>query len=443
MIIRVGMVSLGCSKNRVDSEEILGELTARGAVPVSDPAEAEVIIINTCGFIESAKTDSLDTVFEMAKYKDTGDCRLLVVCGCLTERYYDELKAELPEADLIWGVKDHKGLAEAIEQRISDEIEPSSPACAPQRVLTTPPYRAYLRIADGCDNRCTYCAIPLIRGGRVSYPMERLIDEARALAEGGVTELTVIAQDTSAYGIDLYGEPRLAELLTELANIEKLHWVRLLYTYPNTVDEKLIDTISSNPKLCSYIDMPIQHINAELLRAMNRHGSAEHIRYITDYIRKADPDFILRTTAIVGFPGETEEQFGELLNFFEEHPYDRLGAFTYSPEDGTPAAKMDGQIPERVKMRRYDRLMRRQMAVSLEANRRRIGSVCEVLVDEIEGRTAYCRSYAEAPEVDGFIRVNIPEGVTLNCGDYVPVRITGAEVYDLDAEMILDREDSI
>ena len=434
MGFRVGMVSLGCSKNRVDSEEILGELTARGAEPVSDPAEAEVIIVNTCGFIESAKTDSLDTVFEMAGYKDTGDCVLLVVCGCLSERYYDELKAELPEADLIWGVKDHKGLAEAIEQRMTGRIAP--PACAPFRVLTTPPYRAYLRIADGCDNRCTYCAIPLIRGGRVSYPMEQLIAEARGLAENGVTELTVIAQDTSAYGIDLYGEPRLAELLTELANIEKLHWVRLLYTYPNTVDEKLVDTISRNPKLCSYIDMPIQHINPELLRAMNRHGSAEHIRYITDYIRRSDPDFILRTTAILGFPGETEEQFEELLRFFEEHPYDRLGAFTYSPEDGTPAAQMDGQLPERVKKRRYDKLMRRQMAVSLEANRRRIGSVCEVLVDGIEGDTAFCRSYAEAAEVDGFIKVRIPEGAALQCGDYVFVRITGAEVYDLDAELI-------
>ena len=431
--VKIGTVSLGCSKNRVDTEEILGELFARGAVLVADPAEAEVIIVNTCGFIESAKTDSLDAVFEMAGFKETGSCRLLVVCGCLTERYYDELKAELPEADLIWGVKDHAGLAEAIEQRITGEI--SSVKCAPVRMITTPPYRAYLRIADGCDNRCTYCAIPLIRGGRVSRPMEELIEEANELAERGVTELTVIAQDTSAYGIDLYGEPRLAELLTRLAEIEKLHWVRLLYTYPNTVDEKLIDTIRANPKICNYIDMPIQHINAELLRAMNRHGSAEHIRYITDHIRNADPDFILRTTAIVGFPGETEEQFKELLTFFEEHPYDRVGAFTYSAEDGTPAAAFEGQLPEKVKQRRYNTLMKRQMAVSLAANRRRIGSVCEVLVDETDGETAFCRSYAEAPEVDGFIKVKLPEG-GLTPGNYVFVRITGAETYDLTAELI-------
>ena len=438
MRFTVGMVSLGCSKNRVDSEEILGELALRGGTAVSDPAEAEVMIVNTCGFIESAKVDSLDTVFEMARYKVTGACRLFVVCGCLSERYYNELQEELPEADLIWGVKDHRGLAEAIEQRLSGEI--SSPGCAAARVLTTPPYRAYLRIADGCDNRCTYCAIPLIRGGRVSVPMEQLIEEARCLAERGVTELTVIAQDTSAYGIDLYGEPRLAELLTELSKIEKLHWVRLLYTYPNTVDKKLIDTISSNPKLCNYIDMPIQHINSRLLSAMNRHGSAQHIREITDYIRKANPDFILRTTAIVGFPGETDEEFEELMEFFREHPYDRLGAFTYSPEDGTPAAEMDCQIDEKLKQRRLDRLMRQQRNISFAANKARIGKVYEVLVEEVKGGVAYCRSYAEAAEVDGFIKVKLTEAekqIAENggyVGHYGFVEITGAEAYDLHAE---------
>ena len=431
--IKVGAVSLGCSKNRVDSEEILGELAARGFVPVSDPEEAEVILINTCGFIESAKVDSLDTIFEMARYKAEGACRLLVVCGCLSERYYDELQAELPEADLIWGVKDHRGLAEAIEQRMTGDI--SMPCKKAARVLSTPPYRAYLRIADGCDNRCTYCAIPLIRGGRVSVPMEKLIAEAEELAEGGVTELTVIAQDTSAYGMDLYGEPRLAELLKALAGIEKLHWVRLLYTYPNTVDKKLIDTIRTEPKICNYIDMPIQHINARLLTAMNRHGSAEHIREITDHIRASDPDFILRTTAIVGFPGETDEEFEELMRFFREHPYDRLGAFTYSPEDGTPAAQMPDQIPEAVKQRRFDRLMRQQMRISYEANRARIGRVYEVLVDEVRDGVALCRSYAEAAEVDGFIKVELSEcELSLKPGQYRLVKIIGAETYDLTAE---------
>ena len=429
----IGAVSLGCSKNRVDTEEILGELTARGFTVVNDPAEAEVLLVNTCGFIESAKEDSLDTVFEMAGYKVTGLCRLLVVCGCLSERYLNELRDELVEADLIWGVKDHAGLADAIVQRLTGETPEGSPVCAPRRILTTPKHMAYLRIADGCDNRCTYCAIPLIRGGRVSVPMEKLVAEAGSLAEGGVTELTVIAQDTSAYGIDIYGRPMLAELLKRLAAIEKLHWVRLLYTYPNTVDENLIDTILAEPKLCNYIDMPIQHINADMLRAMNRHGSAEHIRYITDYIRKASPEFILRTTAIVGFPGETEEQFEELLDFLTEHPFDRLGAFTYSPEDGTPAAIMPDQIPEKVKKRRYDKLMRRQMGISLAANKRRVGSVVEALVDEVDEMkdVALCRSYAEAAEVDGYIKVTPAVGV--RPGDYIKVRITEAQPYDLKA----------
>ena len=425
--------TLGCSKNQVDSEEITGELVSRGFVTVPDPADAEVIIVNTCGFIESAKTESLDAVFELSEFKEKHNCRLLAVCGCLTERYYDELKAELPEADLIWGVRDHSGLADAIEQRLFGEF--TEPLCRPSRVLLTPPYRAYLRIADGCDNRCTYCAIPLIRGGRVSYPMEKLIAEANELAESGVRELTVIAQDTSAYGIDIYGRPMLAELLTELSRIEKLHWIRLLYTYPNTVDERLIDTINADPKLLNYIDMPIQHINAGLLKRMNRHGTAEHIRYITDYIRSVSPDFILRTTAMVGFPGETEEQFEELFSFLTEHPFDRLGAFTYSAEDGTPAAEMEDQIPEKVKQRRYDRLMRRQMSVSLAANRRRVGTVCEVLVDGIQDGFALCRSYAEAADVDGYIKVRLPEGSGIKPGDFIFVRITGADVYDLTAEI--------
>ncbi|MBO4385113.1 MAG: 30S ribosomal protein S12 methylthiotransferase RimO [Clostridia bacterium] len=430
---KVFVVSLGCSKNQVDSEEILGELVSRGFAKAEDPEDADVIIVNTCGFIESAKTESLDTVFEYAAYKDEYSCRLLVVCGCLTERYYDELTAELPEADLIWGVKDHSGLADAIEQRLFGGFSPAKQA--PERVLITPKYRAYLRIADGCDNRCTYCAIPLIRGGRVSYPMDKLIEEAKGLADRGVKELTVIAQDTSAYGVDLYGEPKLSELLSELAKIEKLHWIRLLYTYPNTVDEKLIGVISREKKLLNYIDMPIQHINAELLKRMNRHGTAEHIKFITDYIRTVSPDFILRTTAMVGFPGETDEQFEELLDFITEHHFDRIGAFTFSPEDGTPAAEMDGQIPESVKKRRFDRLMRRQMKISLALNRKRIGTTVEALVDGIENGYALCRSYAEAADVDGFIKIKLPEDRSIVPGDFIFVNITDAGVYDLTAEI--------
>lgn len=440
----VGCVSLGCSKNRVDSEEILGELTAVGFDVVSDPMEADVILVNTCGFIESAKTDSLDSVFEMARFKDEGRCILLVVCGCLTERYYDELYESLPEADLIWGVRDHAGLAEAICMRIGLETHSSPHHCC-GRVLTTPKHRAYLRIADGCDNRCTYCAIPLIRGGRRSIPIENLVDEASLLAKNGVTELTVIAQDTSAYGIDLYGEPRICELLSSLSDIDGLHWIRLLYTYPNTVDERLIDAIRDNPKLCNYLDMPIQHIDPQILQAMNRHGTAEHIRTITDYVRSAAPDFVLRTTAMVGFPDESDEQFNELLAFLNEHPYDRVGAFMFSPEDGTPAALIPNQVDEKTKLSRLDRLMKAQKRISRRMNEARIGSIVEVLVDDIDRRRglALCRSYAEAAEVDGTIHVALDDGNPLSVGQYVNVRITGADDYDLAAEITCQEEASI
>lgn len=347
---RVGLVSLGCSKNAVDSEILLGELKSRGFDIVNDAAQAEIIIVNTCGFIESAKTDSIDTILDMAQYKTAGSCKLLVVTGCLSQRYGDELARELPEVDVFNGVKNYPALAEWLAEICG--VEPPAPesanaaACCgiPKRLLTTPSYRAYLRIADGCDNRCTYCAIPLIRGGRVSTPMETLLAEAEQLAKSGVTELTVIAQDTSAYGIDLYGKPMLRELLEKLTEIEGLHWVRVLYAYPNTVTEELVDAMYRNPKICNYIDIPIQHISAHMLRDMNRHGSAEHIREITDYIRRSAPGFILRTTVMLGFPGETEADFDELMHFMAEHPFDRVGAFTYSAEDGTPAASMPNAV---------------------------------------------------------------------------------------------------
>lgn len=309
-ILKVGAVSLGCSKNTVDTEIMLGELKSYGFEIVAEAACADIIIVNTCGFITPAKQDSIDTIIEMAEYKKTGRCRFLAVTGCLSQRYPAELRRELPEVDMFWGVKNYPAFALELASKFN-----LTHCGGAKRMLTTPSYRAYLRIADGCDNRCTYCAIPLIRGGRVSVPIEKLIEEANTLADSGVTELTVIAQDTSAYGMDLYGSPRLVELLTRLAEIEKLHWIRLLYTYPNTVTKELIDTMIANPKICNYIDMPIQHIAGNMLQAMNRHGSAAHIREITDYIRKAAPDFILRTTVMLGFPGETERDFDELMEF--------------------------------------------------------------------------------------------------------------------------------
>lgn len=431
MAITVGLISLGCSKNRVDSEIILGHLRKAGFRITADEAEAEVIIINTCGFIEPAKEESIGTILEMAQYKTAGRCRLLVVAGCLSQRYPNELREEIPEVDIFWGVKDQGGLVKAI----SDALGVSYSGCGEARLLTTPTYSAYLRIADGCDNRCTYCAIPLIRGGRVSVPMEKLINEAEELAENGVRELTVIAQDTSAYGSDIYGKPMLSVLLRRLAKIEKLHWIRVLYTYPNTVDEELIDTIIAEPKLVNYIDMPIQHIHPDMLNAMNRHGSADHIRHITEYIREKSPDFILRTTIITGFPGETEEQFVQLTEFLQSHSFDRLGAFAYSQEDDTPAAEMPNQIDEETKQRRLDEVMALQQGISLAYNQKRIGTVTEALIEQVSGDIAYGRTYAEAPEVDGTIMFSL-KNKGLKPGDFTMVRITGAGPYDMEGEEI-------
>ena len=431
MAITAGLISLGCSKNRVDSELILGHLRAAGFCITGDESKAEVIIVNTCGFIEPAKEESIGAILEMAQYKAAGSCRLLVVAGCLSQRYPQELREEIPEVDIFWGVKDQKGLVEAI----ADKLGLCYCGCGRQRLLTTPPYSAYLRIADGCDNRCTYCAIPIIRGGRVSVPMERLLEEAEELAEKGVRELTVIAQDTSAYGSDIYGKPMLSELLRNLARIEKLHWIRVLYTYPNTVDEELIDTIIAEPKLVNYIDMPIQHIHPDMLRAMNRHGTAEHIRHITEYIRERSSDFILRTTVITGFPGETEERFSHLTEFLQSHSFDRLGAFAYSQEDDTPAAEMPDQLDEDTKQRRLDEIMALQQGISLAYNEKRIGTVAEAIIEQISGDIAYGRTYAEAPEVDGTIMFSI-KNKGLKPGDFTMVRITGAGPYDMEGEEI-------
>ena len=431
MIENVGMVSLGCSKNRVDSEVLLGYLKSAGFKLVQDPKAADVIIVNTCGFINEAKQDSINTALEMAQYKETGRCKLLVMTGCLSQRYRNELRDEMPEVDIFAGVNEYERLAEELAKRAGKSL------CARTgygRVLTTPSFRAFLRIADGCDNRCTYCAIPLIRGGRRSVPMEKLIAEARELVSRGVKELTVIAQDTTGYGTDIYGKPMTAELLTELSKIDGIEMIYLLYTYPDTVTRELIDTIAANEKIANYIDMPIQHINDAVLKRMNRRGTREHIENTVKYIRAAHPGFILRSTAIVGFPGETEGQFEELMTFFRENPFDRLGAFAYSPEDNTPAAEFENQISGEVKQERLKRLYEQQMGISLALNKARLGKVERVVVEYTQGDTAYCRSYAEAPDTDGFIIV--PSGGELREGDYTDVRLTRAMEYDIMGERV-------
>lgn len=425
--MKVGVVSLGCAKNQVDTERMLGLLAQAGYTFTGAPEEAEVLIVNTCGFIDSAKEESINTILEMAQYKQTGNCRVLVATGCLTERYRQELTEEMPEVDIMLGVREYEKLPGLLAKKLN--LPAPAPCQTAQRLLTTPPYRAFLRTGDGCNNRCTYCAIPLIRGPLQDVPMEKLLSEARTLAERGVTELTVIAQDTSGYGKTLYGEPMLIPLLKELNKLDGLHWVRVLYTYPDTVNQALLDTLQEGEKLVPYLDIPLQHISDPVLKAMHRRGDSKHIRGLLDYLYKNYPDFTLRTTMMVGFPGETEGDFKELLSFIQDYPFDRLGAFAFSPEEGTVAATMEGQIPEEVKQERLKVLMETQQPISLMRNKRWEGRKLEMLIEEVTEKHTIGRTYREAPDVDG--RVILPRRVFHAVGDYIPVTLTKAKEYDM------------
>ena len=433
----VGMVSLGCSKNRVDSEMMLGMLREAGYEIVSNPAKAEVIIVNTCGFILPAKEESIDTILDMAEYKKTGACRLLVVTGCLVQRYAAELRSEIPEIDLLMGVAAYERLVPAIEEALRGEKptltgEGNRFLCGP-RVLTTPSYSAYVKISDGCSNRCTYCAIPLIRGAYHSRPFDDIVAECRALASGGVTELTLIAQDTSRYGNDFpEGTLLLTRLLRAVHDIDALKWLRVLYCYPDTVNEELLDAMATLPKACRYLDLPLQHVNDRVLRAMNRRGSQALIRRLIKDCR--DRGIIIRTTLMVGFPGETEAEYEEMLAFMREARFDRLGAFAFSPEEGTAAAAMPDQIDEDVKQERLDRLMTAQQAISASLMRERVGETCQVLVEGRRRGRYYGRSRLEAPEIDG--KVLFTAGDNLCPGDYADVFITDASEYDLIGEAV-------
>ncbi len=438
------MVSLGCAKNRVDSENMLGMLRQKGFEIVSDPAEADVLFVNTCGFIESAKEESIDAIFEMAQYKKGRPGVKLFVTGCLAQRYPQALMSEIPEIDGLLGVAEYSRLFEMMDAAQKGD-KPCYTANGARflntpRVLTTPDYSAYVKISDGCDNRCTYCAIPLIRGGYSSRPFEDIVAECEKLAGEGVTEITLIAQDTSRYGCDLGdGHYMLPELLEAVSAIEGIHWVRVLYCYPDSTEDRLLDAIRDLPKVAPYLDLPLQHIDDELLKRMNRRGSADWIKSRIAECRKRG--ILLRTTMIVGFPGETDEQFQTLLDFVKETRFERLGAFTYSPEEGTAAAKMPGQIDEAVKNERMDQLMMLQQGISMEVNEARIGSECEVLVDGFDEETGrfYGRSLLEAPESDGCIWLNVNPGLNgsgdLTPGQYVNVRITGADAYDLEGDV--------
>jgi len=429
--LKIGIVSLGCAKNRVDTENLLGRLSGAGHEFVDDPSQADAIFINTCGFIESAKQESIDAIFEMAAARKEG--ARLFVTGCLVQRYHDALMEELSEIDGMLGVSDYDKALDILaseERECHVDGDERFPECG--RVITTPPYSAYVKISDGCDNRCTYCAIPLIRGKYGDRPFEDIVKECEELAAKGVTEISLIAQDTSRYGSQLYGRTRMSELLKRVAQIEGVHWVRVLYCYPDTTDDELLETIANEPKVCAYLDLPLQHINDRLLKAMNRRGSSEWIKSRIERCKQLG--ITLRTTMILGFPGETEEEFIELMDFVREARFDRLGAFAYSAEEDTAAAVMDDQIDEAVKIRRLDELMMMQQGISMELNEQRIGEECEVLCGGFEDGAYYGRSRKEAPESDGVIRFTAQREIMP--GEYLNVRIIAAEAYDLYGEEI-------
>ncbi len=447
IVLNIGVVSLGCAKNLVDTEVMLGILGHEGYQIVADPAEADVIIVNTCAFIDSAKEESINTVLEMAAYKEER-CKLLILCGCLAERYHDEILEELPEVDAVVGTGDYVKIAEVIRRAEDGErvvlhghMNDSLPE--EKRMLSTPGYMAYLKIADGCDNHCTYCIIPKLRGAYRSRPMEEIVHEAQELAAAEVRELIVIAQDTSRYGIDLYERYALPELLRKLCAIDGIHWVRVLYLYPEMITDELLDTYRAEKKLVHYMDIPIQHANDDVLKRMGRHLTHAQLLDLMNRIRTVVPDIVLRTTVITGFPGETEEAFSELLDFVKEMRFDRLGAFAYSQEEGTPAAKLPDQLPEVVKQERADIILEAQAAISLALQNKRIGTVLEVLVEgyDDESLMYYGRSTGDAPEVDNTVYFAAEDEVAI--GSFVFVEILNAEEYELVGRMIPEEDETL
>ncbi|MCD8094819.1 MAG: 30S ribosomal protein S12 methylthiotransferase RimO [Ruminococcus sp.] len=440
MAAKVGMVSLGCPKNQVDAERMMFKLREHGFELKQDAALADVVIVNTCGFIKSAKQEAIETILEFLELKKEGRIKAVICSGCLAERYKDEIMQQLPELDAVVGLGCDGEIADIINKVMSGESDGeyfADKLCLPldgSRVISTQPFYAYLKIAEGCSNCCTYCAIPSIRGKYRSRSIESILDEAKWLAKNGVTELVVVAQDTTRYGEDLYGESRLPQLLRELCKIDEFRWIRTLYLYPERITDEIIDVIASEPKLVKYMDIPIQHCNGELLKRMNRSGDRRTLTALMKKIRAAIPDVTIRTTLITGFPGETEEQFNELSEFIGEIKFDRLGCFAYSEEEGTAAAGFADQIDEDERQRRSDVLTEQQMFISDELNERLIGSTLEVVVEGFDRYAGCCfgRSAKDAPEIDGKIFFSRPaSGKRLTAGDYVKVEIEGTLDCDL------------
>lgn len=434
------MVSLGCDKNLVDSEEMLGILTSRGFEITDDETEAEAAVINTCCFIEDAKKESIEEILSLAELKKTAKLKVLVVTGCMAQRYREEILEEIPEVDAIVGTTGKAGIADAVEDafrgrktvRLLDASRNEN--IETKRIISTGGHYAFLKIAEGCDKHCTYCIIPKIRGKYRSFPMEKLISEARELADAGVTELILVAQETTIYGTDLYGRKALHELLGELCRIEGLHWIRILYCYPEEIYPELIEVMAREKKICHYLDLPIQHASDAVLKRMNRRTSEADLRKLVSDLRERIPDIVLRTTLISGFPGETEEDHQVLKEFVREMKFDRLGVFTYSREEDTPAAKMKNQVPQRTKGKRRREIMQIQQKISLARGKAKIGKTMEAVIEgELPEEGIFAaRTYGDAPGVDGMVFITATEDHM--SGDFVNVRITGASEYDLTGE---------
>ena len=439
--MKIMFVSLGCDKNLVDTEMMLGMLQQKGFTFTDDETEADVVVVNTCCFIGDAKEESINTLLEMAELRKNGSIRALLATGCLAQRYREEIQKEIPEVDAILGTMAIEEIAEAVEQVLQGEGRNhfrelnSAPASYRDRVLTTGGHFAYLKIAEGCNKRCTYCIIPKVRGDYRSIPMEKLTAQAEALAEKGVRELILVAQETTLYGVDLYGKKSLPELLHRLAAISGIYWIRILYCYPEEITEELIETIAAEPKVCHYLDIPIQHASDEVLRRMGRRTNQEELRQWIGRLRERIPDICLRTTLISGFPGETQEDFEELYRFVNEMEFDRLGVFPYSQEEDTKAAEMPDQVPEEVKCFRRDELMELQQAIAFEKAEQMVGRVLDVMVEgKVADEDVYVtRTYRDAPNVVGYLFLNT--SATLMTGDFVKVLVTDSNEYDLIGEI--------
>lgn len=435
--MKVGFVSLGCSKNLIDTEMAIGLFKRNNFEIVNDVEKAEIIIVNTCGFIESAKQEAINTILEMAEYKGKGTCKYLVVMGCLVQRYKKELQKALPEVDLFIEINDYGSYWDKILELLDEEEKPDTinNLCYMDRVISTGNKTAYLKIAEGCSNRCTYCAIPYIRGPYVSRPMEEVLEEAKKLATAGIKELIVIAQDTTRYGEDLYGESKLSDLLNELCKIDGFEWIRFLYAYPESITDELIQTVKNNPKICNYFDIPIQHISDSVLRRMNRRTTGKQIEELINKIKKQIPDVILRTSLIVGFPGETEEDFNKLYEFVKKGYFDKLGVFTYSKEDGTPAARLKEQIHPATKKKRYNLIMSVAKDISAEKLKSYIGKEYNVLVEDttFDHKFYVGRSYMDIPDTDGMVIIKDCDAKLV--GEFVNCKVTAVNNYDLIAKI--------